>query len=687
MTATKRLSAFLTLIIACCALAQAQMMEPIKWKHSLKMNEGNTSGVISFTASVENGWHLYSTDIDPNIGPSPLSFTFETVKGAKLVGKPKPNKAAHKQFEEMFGAELTWFTGSVTFSQQFQVTDKEFQIVGYLTFMGCNDENCLPPTNCEFDVKGKGAPEAKPEEKAEEKAEENTEAADSLAAPADSVASDAAPVDSVAVAPVAPTDDNGGDNGEEESSGSLLYIFITCFLAGFIALVTPCVWPMIPLTVSFFLKKNKSRSKSIMDALIYGFSIILIYVVLGLLVTMIFGAQFLNELSTSAVCNIIFFLLLVVFAISFFGAFDIKLPDSWANKMDSTAEKTSGVLSIFFMAFTLTLVSFSCTGPIIGTLLVEAASMNNIIAPAVGMFAFALALAIPFCLFAMFPSMLKQMPKSGSWMNTVKVVLGFIELALSLKFLSVADMAYGWHILDREIYLALWIVIFALMGIYLLGHITFSHYGKDDEIGVTRFFFALASLAFAVYLLPGLWGAPLRGVSAFLPLQNTQDFDLYKLQEGGFSGGGGESAAEFKVYNDYEEGVKVAKEKGLPIFLDFTGYGCVNCRKMEGAVLDKDSVKNYMHENFVMIQLFCDDKHSLPETIVAQENGKDVKIRTVGDKWSYLQRTRYNANAQPLYIVVDYDGTPMSGTYSYDEDINKFMKFLRTGVQNFNTKK
>ena len=424
---------------------------------------------------------------------------------------------------------------------------------------------------------------------------------------------------------------------------------------------------MIPLTVSFFLKKSGNRAKSIRDAVTYGLSIIFIYVFLGVLITMIFGASSLNALATSAVCNIIFFLLLVVFAISFFGAFEITLPESWSNKMDSAAEKTTGLLSIFFMAFTLALVSFSCTGPIIGTLLVEAASDGNILGPAIGMFAFALALAIPFCIFAMFPSLLKGLPKSGGWMNTVKVVLGFIELALSLKFLSVADLAYGWHILDRETFIALWIAIFGLLGLYLLGKFDFAHYGPSKGgIGVFRFFLALISFAYVAYLLPGLWGAPLKSASAFVPPLYTQDFNLY----------GGETT----IYNDYEEGMKAAEREGKPVLIDFSGYGCVNCRKMEAAVLDNEQVKTTIEDNFVMIQLMVDEKANLPEPIVVNENGKEVKLYTVGDKWSYLQRYKFHANAQPYYVVLDNQGKQLSGPFVYEENVEKFINFMKTGV-------
>jgi thiol:disulfide interchange protein DsbD len=467
-------------------------------------------------------------------------------------------------------------------------------------------------------------------------------------------------------APVTLPENTGEIKNEASISGlSSWLIFVGGFIGGLLALLTPCVWPMIPLTVSFFLKKSGSRSKAITNALLYGMSIIVIYLVLGLAVTAIFGASALNALSTNAIFNIIFFLMLVVFAISFFGAFDIKLPDSWANKMDENAEKTSGLLSIFFMAFTLTLVSFSCTGPIIGTLLVEAANMGNYTGPAVGMFGFALALAIPFTLFAIFPSWLKEVPKSGGWMTTVKVTLGFIELALSLKFLSVADLAYGWGILDREVFVSLWVVIFALLGLYLLGKIRFAHEDENEGIGVFRFFLAMISLAFSIYLLPGLWGAPLKSVSAFVPPLYTQDFNLY--DEG------------MTHYEDFDEGMRAAQAQGKPAFIDFSGYGCVNCREMEAAVLNDTKVKDILEKDFVFITLMVDDKRPLPEPIYVVENGRQVKLETYGDRWSYLQRYKFNANSQPYYAVIGNNGELLSGPYFYDEDVEKFINFLNAG--------
>ena len=572
--------------------------------------------------------------------------------------------------DDMFGAELSWWTGSITLKQKFTATKENFYVDGVITFMACNDQNCVPPTNEEFSLKGTAKLTKEEEEEAKAEEEKADTVATAAVVPTDSAATDSATVTQVPAsdlwAPVSYTAE-GETSGE---SGSIWYIFLTCFLGGFVALLTPCVWPMIPLTVSFFMKKGQNRARSIADACTYGLSIIVIYVALGLIVTLVFGASALNALSTNSVVNMIFFLLLVVFAISFFGAFDIKLPESWSNKMDRTAEKTTGLLSIFFMAFTLTLVSFSCTGPIIGTLLVEAASTGDLWGPAIGMLGFSLALAIPFCLFAMFPSLLASAPKSGSWMNSVKVVLGFVELALSLKFLSVADLAYGWHILDRETFLALWIIIFGLLGLYLLGQFNFKHYGKaDSSVGVTKFFLALVSLSFSVYLIPGLWGAPLKGVSAFVPPLYTQDFNLYDHG--------------FEEFGDYEEGMAAAKKAGKPVLLDFSGYGCVNCRKMEGAVLDNANVHQMIEDNFTVIKLMTDDKAELPQPMVVEEYGKKKTLYTYGDKWSYLQRYKFNNNAQPYYFILDNEGRLLSGPFTYEEDIPKFTRFLEKGIENY----
>lgn len=650
------------MLVASFSGLNAQFVNPVKWTVALDMTDGN-KGEIVMTADILSGWHMYSNEVDPDIGPTPLSVDWSKLEGVTLEGKLTADKVSHKEFDEMFGANLSWWTERVVIKQAFVAGSDHYAVAGTIRFSACNDQNCIPPQKETFEFTGfaKGGADDVAETTAD------TDAAALVEKPFANVADEKSDTDAGIWEPV---DFSGTEKAENTDTTSMWYIFITCFIGGFVALLTPCVWPMIPLTVSFFLKKGKSRARSVADAFIYGISIIAIYLLLGLLITALFGASSLNALSTSAVCNIIFFLLLVVFAISFFGAFDIKLPSSWANKMDSTAERTTGLLSIFFMAFTLTLVSFSCTGPIIGTLLVEAASTGDKFGPAVGMFGFSLALAIPFCLFAMFPSWLQSAPKSGGWMNTVKVVLGFVELALSLKFLSVADLAYGWHILDREVFLAMWIVIFTLLGLYLLGKFNFSHYGPaNGSIGTFRFFLSMISLSFAIYLVPGLWGAPLKGVSAFVPPLYTQDFNLY----GGV----------FKEYDDYEEGMKAAAAEGKPVFIDFSGYGCVNCRKMEGAVLDNPDVRTMIEDNFVVIKLMVDEKKKLPVPETVTENGKNVVLETYGDRWSYLQRYKFQANAQPYYVVLDPSGRLLSGPFSYDENIPRFTEFLEAGMKNF----
>lgn len=650
--------------------AFAQIFDPVKWKSAIKMTDA-TNGVVTFTATVDAGWHVYGTQL-PAGGPEPTSVHWNN-QGVKLVGGLTPSKAAHKQHDETFDMDLGWWTGSVTLSQKFTVTAKEYKIEGSIRYMACDDENCTPPKSESFSFKGTAA---------QAPVAETVQAPTANATPADTAATLAQPVAAVGTpdsAVASPTHDQlwapvtaiEGDNADVEdiADRSLWYIFWACFLGGLLALLTPCVWPMIPMTVSFFLKKSGSRAKAITNATTYGLSIIIIFLLLGICFTVLFGASAMNALATSAWCNLLFFALLVIFAISFFGAFEITLPQSLSNKMDSTASKTTGMLSIFFMAATLVIVSFSCTGPIIGTLLVEAASRGSVMGPVVGMTGFAIALAIPFTVFALFPTMLKKMPKSGGWLNTVKVVLGFIELALSLKFLSVADLAYGWRILDRETFIALWIAIFGVMGLYLLGMFRFKSDGepKSPGIGVMRFFLALVSLSFTAYLVPGLWGAPLKATSAFVPPLYTQDFNLY----------GGEQVE----YDDFDEGMKAAAAQGKPVFIDFSGHGCVNCRKMEGAVLDEAKVKKMISEDFVTIKLMVDDKTPLQQPMVVQENGQQTTLTTVGDKWSYLQRHKFNSNSQPYYVVLDQQGALLSGPFAYNEDVDAFIAFLKRGAK------
>ena len=581
------------------------------------------------------------------------------MEGVELDGKLMPEGKEIEAFDKVFEMKLRYFEEKATFVQKLKITAANYFIEGYLEYGSCNDENCLPPTEVPFTFSGQGAagaPAAAPAE--EKKAEE----------PASNVSSAVSTADYWT--PVVDKLNAFGEETAQTTDQSWFYIFFAGFIGGLLALFTPCVWPIIPMTVSFFLKRSKDKKKGIRDAWTYGASIVVIYVTLGLAITLIFGASALNALSTNAVFNILFFLMLVVFAAPFFGAFEITLPSKWSNAVDSKAEQTSGLLSIFLMAFTLSLVSFSCTGPIIGFLLVEVSTTGSVVAPAIGMLGFALALALPFTLFAMFPSWLKQMPKSGGWMNVIKVTLGFLELAFALKFLSVADLAYGWRILDRETFLALWIVIFGLLGFYLLGKIKFPHDDDEDSVSVPRFFMALCSLAFAVYMVPGLWGAPLKAVSAFAPPMNTQDFNLYK----------NEVHAQF---DDFDAGMEYAKRNGKPVMLDFTGYGCVNCRKMELSVWTDSKVSKLIQDDYVLITLYVDNKTPLPEHIKVMENGKERTLRTLGDKWSYLQRVKFGANAQPFYVLIDNEGNPLNKSYSFDENVANYVDFLETGLKNY----
>lgn len=661
-----------SLIVSFLAFAAyAQIQEPVKFKTELK-NVSATEVEIVFTASIEQGWHVYSTDLGDG-GPISATFNTDKLTGAQLDGKLRPVGKEIASFDKLFEMDVRYFEHTAQFVQKLKLTGGDYQVTGYLEYGACNDENCLPPTQVEFSFSGKAEGGASASVQTETPAEK----ADTAAAPG--VIGGADGPTSVVVSDNdlwSPVIDELNALGETTSQEDMswIYIFITGFVGGLLALFTPCVWPIIPMTVSFFLKRSKDKKKGIRDAWTYGASIVVIYVTLGLAITAIFGANALNALSTNAIFNIFFCLMLVVFAASFFGAFEITLPSKWSNAVDSKAEATTGLLSIFLMAFTLSLVSFSCTGPIIGFLLVQVSTTGNVIAPAVGMLGFAIALALPFTLFALFPSWLKSMPKSGGWMNVIKVTLGFLELAFALKFLSVADLAYGWRILDRETFLALWIVLFALLGFYLLGKIKFPHDDDDTKVSVPRFFLALASLAFAVYMVPGLWGAPLKAVSAFAPPMQTQDFNLYN----------NEVHAKF---DDYDAGMKYAREHGKPVMLDFTGYGCVNCRKMELAVWTDMKVADLINNDYVLITLYVDNKTRLPEPVKVMENGTERTLRTVGDKWSYLQRVKFGANAQPFYVLIDNEGKPLNKSYSYDEDIDKYVDFLQAGLNNYNKKK
>lgn len=677
-----------TFILSCLLLtafvfqSMAQIQEPVKFKSEFK-KISDTEAEIVFTATIDAGWHVYSTNI-PDGGPTPATLTMETLEGAELVGKLTPRGNVEEKFDDMFQMKVSFFENNATFFQKIKITGATYKLEGYMQYGACNDQNCLPPSDVSFSFTGKGVAKAVTAPASEDVKKEVTETAVTEVVPETVEPVAAADTASVAAsaevgtsdwwAPVIDQLNAFGSEGKADTNQSWIYIFLMGFLGGLVALVTPCVWPIIPMTVSFFLKRADDKKKGIRDAWTYGASIVVIYLVLGLAITLIFGASALNALSTNAIFNIFFFLMLVVFAASFFGAFEITLPSSWSTAVDSKAEKTSGLLSIFLMAFTLTLVSFSCTGPIIGFLLVEVSTSGSIVAPAIGMLGFAIALALPFTLFAMFPTWLKSMPKSGGWMNIVKVVLGFLELAFALKFLSVADMAYGWHILDRETFLALWIVIFALLGVYLLGKIKFPHDDDDTKMSVSRFFLGLISLAFAVYMVPGLWGAPLKAVSAFAPPSSTQDFNLYKADE------------VHAHYTDYEEGMAAAKRLGKPVMVDFTGWGCVNCREMESKVWIDPKVRDIMNNDYVLISLYVDEKAKLPEKITMTENGQQRVLRTIGDKWSYLQRVKFGANAQPFYVLLDNEGNPLNGSYSHDEDIDKYVEFLQTGLDNYKKK-
>ena len=675
----KLLFPFVLLLFA--VAVQAQIQDPVKFNSELKILAADEAEVV-FTAAIDKGWHVYSTDLGDG-GPISATFNVEKISGAEVVGKLKPVGKEISTFDKLFEMKVRYFENMAQFVQKLKLTGGAYQIEGYLEYGACNDENCLPPTQVPFKFSGKaeGAAKEAAAAAAETKAEEQPAKQETVSgtAPVAAIGGADGPTE-IKVAdkvdlwkPVISELNSLGETTSQEDM-SWIYIFITGFAGGLLALFTPCVWPIIPMTVSFFLKRSKDKKKGIRDAWTYGASIVVIYVTLGLAITLIFGASALNALSTNAVFNILFCLMLVVFAASFFGAFEITLPSKWSTAVDSKAEATSGLLSIFLMAFTLSLVSFSCTGPIIGFLLVQVSTTGSVVAPAIGMLGFAIALALPFTLFALFPSWLKSMPKSGGWMNIIKVTLGFLELAFALKFLSVADLAYGWRILDRETFLALWIVLFVLLGFYLLGKIKFPHDDDDTKVSVPRFFMALASLAFAVYMVPGLWGAPLKAVSAFAPPMQTQDFNLYN----------NEVHARF---DDYDLGMEYARQHGKPVMLDFTGYGCVNCRKMELAVWTNPKVSDIINNDYVLITLYVDNKTPLPSPVKIVENGTERTLRTVGDKWSYLQRVKFGANAQPFYVLIDNEGKPLNKSYSYDEDIPKYIEFLQTGLENYKKEK
>ena len=655
--------------------AMAQMEDPVKFTAEIKTGKTAEAEIV-FSGRIEAGWHIYSTDLGSS-GPTEASFHVNKADGIELVGKLMPRGNEKSHFDAMFGMNVRYFEGTAQFVQKIRFTKPTYTIDAYLEYGVCSDENCLPPGEVALKKSGKSpAVAAATEPAAAEVAEAAAPVvADSTAAPADS-----------AVAPVTASTETlwwqpvteqleALDSEANIANHSLWYIFIVGFIGGLLALVMPCIWPIIPMTISFFLKRAKDdRRKGIKDAMTYGLSIVVIYLGLGLLITAIFGPSKLNELSTSAVFNVILFLLLLVFAFSFFGWFEIKLPDRWANAVDSKASSTTGLISIFLMAFTLVLVSFSCTAPIIGLLLVQTVTTGDWLAPTIGMLGFALALALPFTLFALFPSWLKSAPRSGSWMTTIKVVLGFVELAFSLKFLSVADLAYGWHLLDREVFLSLWIVIFGAMGLYLIGKLKFQEDAVGGEIDkpmpVPCIMAGLCAIAFAIYMVPGLWGAPCKAISAFAPPINTQDFNL-------------NTKTVEAHYHSYEEGMAAAKAQGKPVLIDFTGFGCVNCRKMEAAVWTDPTVADMLNNQYVLISLYVDDKTPLAEPVEVSLNGQQRTLRTVGDKWSYLQASKFGANAQPYYIAIDNDGRPLNHAYGFKEDVAAYIDYLQQGLKTY----
>jgi thiol:disulfide interchange protein DsbD len=656
---TKATGAILAFLFTLTAVASAQ--DEMTWKFFLE-DRGNGEVDLVADVAIGEGWHIYDAEI-PDGGPMPTQISFDQIAGAEPVGSfHATGKQATVKYDNIFQMNIGTFAHSVRFVQRLKVTDrKNFSIQGDVRAHACDNRTCTPPLPNDFSFTAADLSATPPAAA--------TPAATPEVVPA--TASAAGSLDSGLLwTPVVEELRELGMKGSTAGM-SLLWIFVSGFLGGLVALITPCVWPMIPMTVSFFLKRNRDeRKKAVAEALAYGAAIIIIYVVLGLLITGIFGASALNRLSTGAFFNLVFFALLVVFAIAFLGGFELMLPAGWSGRMDAKADRTSGALSIFFMAFTLVLVSFSCTGPIIGTLLVEAAVSGSILGPAVGMGGFAIALAMPFVLFAVFPSWLSTLPRSGGWLNSVKVVLGFLELALALKFLSVADLAYGWGILDREVFLVLWIVIFALLGAYLLGMIRFRGDSALPHVGIPRLFLAIISFSFAIYMVPGLWGAPLKAISAFSPPLYTQDFSLYD----------GEVHAQA---TDYETGMAIAKQQNKPVLIDFSGFGCVNCRKMEASVWTSPRVKSLLDNEYVLVTLMVDDKTRLPKITEVDENGRTTRLKTLGDKWSYLQRHKFGASAQPYYVVLNHDGKPLAPSYAFDENVERYIDFLRTGLKHF----
>ena len=682
-------------LVFCVLFAEAQMMTPVKFTSTLKTSSSPEAEIV-FTGKIQPGWHVYSTGLGAD-GPISATFNVNKMDGAVAIGKLQARGHEISKFDNLFEMKLRYFEGSVTFVQKIKFTKPDYNIDVYVEYGACSDQNCLPPSEATFKGTGKSPAIDGQAAKADETKDANSkdptviakEKADSLAklqalgqeidstqtVDSAQLTSTLGVLDTKALWKPVVKELQAYGGANDIANHSLFYIFIIGFVGGLLALVMPCIWPIIPMTVSFFLKRAKDdKKKGIRDAVTYGLSIVVIYLTLGLLITAIFGPSKLNELSTSAVFNIILFVMLAVFAFSFFGWFEIKLPDRWGNAVDNKASSTTGLISIFLMAFTLVLVSFSCTAPIIGLLLVQTVTSGDWLAPTIGMFGFALALALPFTLFALFPSWLKSAPKSGSWMETIKIVLGFVELAFSLKFLSVADLAYGWHIMDREVFLSLWIVIFGALGLYLIGKLKFQVDAIGGDINkpmpVPCIMLGLCSLAFAIYMVPGLWGAPCKAVSAFAPPVNTQDFNL-------------NTKTVEPAYKDYELGMAAAKAQGKPVLIDFTGFGCVNCRKMEASVWTDPTVADKLTKDYVLISLYVDDKTPLPEPMEVTFNGEKRTLRTVGDKWSYLQASKFGANAQPFYVAVDNEGKPLAAAFSFKEDVPAYLEFLNKGLENY----
>lgn len=723
------------------SLLFAQIIEPVKWKfqseevnnrinnqtkdsktESQYGNKANAQLVVKYIASIDKGWHIYDQNL-PSDGPSSTQFVVDKATNIEPLGPAVAVLPVVEQFEEMFQMKLRWYESNAVFVQKFKIIDpsKPYSIEGHVSYMACNNVSCLPPTEMSFSFE-KNPQKPKQEASVVKDDDKHGQMKRQGNSPTEKNGGTVAPFSFTEMSDdmshgnssntLAQTTDENDENDKKDktsnpsfinspiivndsslnttfcanepatwqpviaemhargestegTTGSLWSIFLVGLIGGLVALLTPCVWPIIPMTVSFFLHKKDGSGKR--SALFYGASIIVIYVGLGVLLTLLFGADVLNALSTNAIFNLFLFALLILFAISFFGGFDLALPASWSTAMEEKADNTTGIISILLMATTLVVVSFSCTGPIIGTLLVHIATKNNFIAPIIGMSGFAFALSVPFTFFALFPNIMKKMPKSGSWMNTVKVLLGFFELAFALKFFSVADLAYGWHLMDREVFLSLWIAICALTGLYLIGKIRFYEEEKN-LVTVPRLIGALATFSFALYLLPGLWGAPLKAVSAFAPPMWTQDFNLYDETQSAFT--------------DYDEATEQSKKTGKPILIDFSGYGCVNCRKMESTVWNDPKVKSLMEEKFILVSLFVDDKTHLDSTIIVNENGEEKTLKTVGEKWSYLQRHKFGANAQPFYVVVDANGQPLSPSYAFSEDVSAFSDFLQRALNN-----